>query len=77
MDQLNINNETGKDWTKAVSSLKDEFGGVGERLQRYIGDITKGWIIIVVAGLITSIVLSLVGCSTFSSEGQTITQEIV
>lgn len=60
MSQLNFNNETNKDWSAAASIVKDEFGSMGERAQRYVADITKGWLIIVVAGLVTSISMSLV-----------------
>lgn len=50
------------DGTSAVSTfsaVKEEFGGTGERVQRYVADITKGWVIIVVGGLCTAVTVSM------------------
>lgn len=57
---LSIGGDSSVDFSSKVSSLKDNFGGSGERLQRYVGDISKGWLIIVVSGLIVGILLSMV-----------------
>lgn len=42
------------------SAFKEEFGGTSERLQRYVADITKGWVIVVVGGLCTSVIVAMV-----------------
>lgn len=42
------------------SAMTEQFGDISERIQRYAADITKGWIIITVAGLLSSVILSLV-----------------
>lgn len=52
------------------SAVKEEFGGTGERVQRYVADITKGWVIIVVGGLCTSVAAAMVkNALVFLSKG--------
>uniref|UniRef100_A0A7S0RW54 Choline transporter-like protein n=1 Tax=Chlamydomonas leiostraca TaxID=1034604 RepID=A0A7S0RW54_9CHLO len=44
----------------AVDAFKKEFSSLSERWTRYVGDISKGILIIIVAGLVAGVVLSLI-----------------
>lgn len=45
----------------AAGAFKAAFNGLSEKWTRYVADISKGILIIIVAGLIGGVVLSLVG----------------
>lgn len=44
----------------AVGSFKENFNSLSERWTRYVGDISKGILVIIVGGLVGGIVISLV-----------------
>ena len=57
----NLTGELGSSLTSSTfSAVKEEFGGTGERVQRYVADITKGWLIIFVGGLCTAVLIAMV-----------------
>lgn len=47
----------------AVGAFKKQFNSLSEKWTRYVGDISKGILIIIVAGLVAGVVLSLVRTS--------------
>lgn len=50
-----------------LTALQDNLSSLGQRFTRYVGDISKGIAILIIAGLAASMVLCLVRCCSNAS----------